>query len=176
MLSLFLLALALSLDAFSVCLGLGMQRLRLKRIFWIGFVIGCFHLIMPFAGIVIGKILSNTLESYTQVIGGGILILIGAQMFFGAFVEEKKLLIQPIGIGLLVLALTVSIDSFSVGFGLGLSGVRTVFALLLFAVTSAMFAWIALITGRRVRHILGRYSEIFGGIILFIFGLNILFT
>ena len=174
LLSLILMAQALGLDAFSVCLGLGMQRLRLKRILWIGFVIGCFHILMPFIGMFIGKIISPQLDSYTQLVSGIILFFIGAQMFFSAFTEEKKLLFPPVGIGLMLLAFTVSIDSFTVGFGLGISGVRMVLALLLFGISSAILAWTALLLGRRVHGFLGRYSELLGGSILCGFGISIL--
>lgn len=167
-------ALALGMDAFSVCLGLGMQKLRLKRILWISIVVGSFHITMPLIGIVLGKMIAAPLESYTQLISGIILFFIGAQMFFGAFKEEKKLLLPPIGIGLLLLAFTVSIDSFTIGFGLGVSGVRTALALFLFGCSSALLACLALLISRRVQGVLGRYSELLGGSILSGFGIYVL--
>ncbi len=174
-LSLILLAQALALDAFSICLGIGMQRLRLRRILWISLVVGSFHVLMPFLGIVLGKMIAAPLESYTQLVSGIILFIIGAQMFFGAFTEEKKLLIPPAGLGLFILAITVSMDSFTVGFGLGISGVRIMLALLLFGFFSALFSCLALLIGRRVQGFLGRYSELFGGSILCGFGLGFIF-
>ena len=83
-------AMALGMDAFSVCLGLGMQKLRLKRILWISIVIGAFHIVMPLFGILLGKMIAGPLESYAQVVSGVILFFIGTQMFFGAFKQEKN--------------------------------------------------------------------------------------
>ncbi|MCM3741473.1 manganese efflux pump MntP family protein [Oceanobacillus luteolus] len=176
LLVLIFMAQALALDAFSVCLGLGMQQLRLKRILWISLIIGAFHIIMPFIGILLGKMASAPFESYAQLISSMLLIFIGAQMFFSAFTEEKKMLIQPIGIGLLILAFTVSMDSFTVGFGLGLAGVKVVLALILFGLSSAFLSGLALLIGRHVQGVLGRYSELLGGSILVGFGLYVLFA
>lgn len=165
---------ALALDAFSVCLGLGMQQIRLKRILWISLVIGGFHILMPFLGIVLGKIASAPFENYAQLISGILLVFIGSQMFFGAFTEEKKLVIQPVGIGLLILAFTVSMDSFTVGFGLGIADVKVALVLTLFGLISAFLSCFALLIGRHVQGFLGKYSELLGGSILFGFGLFVL--
>src|SRR5699024_2646038 len=175
LLSLLFLAFALGMDAFSICLGLGMQKLRLKRILWISLVIGSFHMLMPLIGIIIGKMIVGQLESYAQLFSGLILLFIGAQMFFGAFKEEKKLLFPPVGFGLFVLAFTVSTDSFTVGLGLGLSEMHVILAFLLFGASSAILSCIALMVGRSVRGFLGRYSELLGGSILSGFGIYFLF-
>lgn len=168
-------AMALGMDAFSVCLGLGMQQLRLKRILWIGLTIGGFHIIMPLLGIILGKMIAGPLESYAQLVSGVILFFIGTQMFFGAFKQEKNPLLPPFGFGLFLLALTVSLDSFTIGFSLGISGVRVILALFLFGLCSAMLSIIALWIGRKVQGFLGRYSELLGGSILIGFGMQILF-
>lgn len=173
--SLIFMAIALGMDAFSISLGIGMQQLRLKRIALIGLVIGLFHIIMPFIGIVLGKAISAQIGHLTILVGGMLMVGIGAQMFFSAFNHEMKKVVQPIGIGLLFLAFTVSIDSFSVGLSLGMSGVKTAITLLLFGVTSTILTWAGMLLGRKVRGLLGTYSEILGGSILCAFGLHILF-
>ncbi|GAA0436275.1 manganese efflux pump MntP family protein [Lentibacillus halophilus] len=173
--SLMLMAMALGMDAFSVSLGLGMQKLRLKRIALIGIIIGFFHVLMPFIGILLGQAISSQIGDYTVLAGGLLLFGIGAQMVFSAFNHETPQLAQPVGIGLLFFALSVSLDSFSVGLSLGLSNVRTVVTLLAFGTTSMVLTWIGLILGRKVHGLLGVYSEILGGSILCGFGLYILF-
>src|SRR5690625_4335764 len=153
--SLIFMAAALGMDAFSVSLGIGMQRLRLKRIALIGLIIGLFHIIMPFIGIVLGKVISTQIGHFTTLAGGLLMIGIGAQMFFSAFNHEMKNIVQPTGIGLLFLAFTVSIDSFSVGLSLGISGVKTAIALLLFGGSSTILTWIGMLLGRKVRGLVG---------------------
>ncbi len=173
--SLLFLAVALGLDAFSICLGLGMQRLRLKRIAIIGMVIGAFHIVMPSIGIFLGKVISGQIGHWTELAGGVLLFVIGAQMFFSAFSHEKQRVIQPIGAGLLLLAFSVSMDSFSVGLSLGISGVKTALALGLFGLISMLISWAGMLLGRKVRGVLGVYSEILGGSILIGFGIRLIF-
>ncbi|MFD2761018.1 manganese efflux pump MntP [Lentibacillus juripiscarius] len=173
--SLMFMAIALGMDAFSVSLGLGMQKIRLKRIALIGIIIGFFHMLMPFIGILLGQAISTQIGEYTVLAGGLLLFGIGAQMVFSAFNHEAPQLAQPAGIGLLFFALSVSLDSFSVGLSLGLSDVRTVVTLLMFGTASMILTWAGLIFGRKVHGFLGVYSEILGGSILCGFGLHVLF-
>ncbi|WP_077329350.1 manganese efflux pump MntP [Virgibacillus siamensis] len=173
--SLLFMAVALGMDAFSVSLGLGMREIRLKRIAIIGLVIGLFHVLMPFIGILVGQAISEQIGRYAVLAGGLLLIGIGAQMVFSAFNHETRSFVNPVGTGLLVLAFSVSLDSFSVGLSLGMSQVKTVIALLAFGAASMMLTWAGMILGRKVHGLLGVYSEILGGSILCGFGLNMLF-
>lgn len=173
-LSLLFMAFALGMDAFSVSLGMGMQRLRLKRIAIIGIAIGMFHIMMPFFGILLGQAISGKIGDFTNIAGGFLLIGIGIQMMINAFIKEESKMMQPIGFGLLIIAFTVSLDSFSVGLSLGMSGVKTAVALFLFGAMSTFLTWVGLLLGRKVHHFLGIYSELLGGSILCGFGLKIL--
>lgn len=169
------LAFAMGLDAFSVSLGLGMQRMRLKRVALIGLIIGLFHILMPFIGMILGKMISSQLNEMAALAGGLLLVGIGLQMLFSAFNHEEKKFIKPIGTGLIFLAFGVSIDSFPVGLSLGISGVKTAMALLLFGVVSTLLSWLGMLLGRKMYGYLGVYSQMLGGSILVVFGLNIMF-
>ncbi|MUV37402.1 putative manganese efflux pump MntP [Lentibacillus sp. JNUCC-1] len=68
--SLLFMALALGMDAFSVSLGMGMQRLRLKRIALISLTVGAFHVMMPAAGIAAGHVLSGQIDQIAALAGG----------------------------------------------------------------------------------------------------------
>lgn len=173
-------AFAVSMDAFSVSLGLGMQKLRFKRIIIIGLVIGFFHIMFPLLGMSFGKILSEKIGNFTTFSGGFLLIIIGAHMFFSAFMHsnqnQPKTFIQPVGFGLIILATTVSIDSFSIGLSLGMTGMQFVLTLILFGITGVLLTWCGLFIGRKVYGFLGAYSELLGGSILIAFGIQILFA
>lgn len=168
-------AFAIGMDAFSVSLGIGMQRIRLRRIAFIGIVFGIFHVMMPSFGIVLGQIISTKIGHWTTLLGGSLLIVIGVHMLLSAFNREIKLNFNPTGIALITLALIVSIDSFSVGLGLGLSGAKILVVLMFFGTASMFLTWLGLLLGTKVHGFLGAYSEILGGSILCGFGLNILF-
>lgn len=175
LITLSLMAIALGMDAFSIGLGMGMIPLRLRRIATIGVIVGVFHVMMPFLGIVLGQFLSSQFGSYTTIGGGILLLLIGTQMFTSSFKKDSNPTLKPVGFGLILFALSVSLDSFSVGLSLGMSGVRTVLSLLLFGFFSMVLTWLGLLLGNKVRGVLGKYSEMFGGSILCSFGLQLIF-
>ncbi|WP_222599221.1 manganese efflux pump MntP [Aquibacillus kalidii] len=174
LMSLLFMAIALGMDAFSVGLGMGMQALRLKRIFIVGITVGIFHILMPFFGIVLGKFISTKLEGFA-VLGGGLLLFgLGVMMVLNSFNREDKAM-SPVGLGLILFSLSVSLDSFSVGLSLGMSGVKVALALLLFGFASTVLTWTGLLLGRKARGLLGVYSELLGGSILCGLGLKIIF-
>jgi len=175
LISISFMAVALGMDSFSVSLGLGMQQLRLKRIAFIGIVIGSTHLLMPFMGILLGMFISVRIGHYTVLVGGLLLAGIGVHMIFNAFHKKPHRFVQTTGIGLIIFALSVSMDSFSVGLSLGMSGVKAIFAIFMFGFVSMVLTWTGLLLGRKMHGLLGIYSEILGGSILFAFGLQVLF-
>ena len=171
-----MMAFALGMDAFSVALGMGLLRLRLKQIFYIGITIGIFHIIMPLLGMFVGRFLSYQFGSIASYIGGVLLLMLGIQMIVTSFRKENDSFISPMGIGLIFFAFSVSLDSFSVGLSLGIYGVRTLLMIVLFGLFSMVLTWVGLMLGRHFQQWLGAYSEALGGSILFAFGLKLLFS
>ncbi|MFN7252083.1 MAG: manganese efflux pump MntP family protein [Anaerobacillus sp.] len=171
-----IMAFALGMDAFSLAIGMGMLGLRYKHIFKIGITIGAFHVIMPFLGIVIGKFLTQYFGFLAIMIGGALLIILGLQMLYSALFSDEynEKILQPQGIGLLLFALSVSVDSFSVGLSLGMIGAKTVITLLSFGFMSMTLSWLGLIIGKKVQGYIGVYGELLGGFILLGFGIKLL--
>ncbi|HAQ07099.1 MAG TPA: hypothetical protein DCR24_06105 [Bacillus bacterium] len=174
LLTLILMAFALGMDAFSVGLGMGMFRLTKRHIFKIGVTIGLFHVWMPLLGMVAGRFLSEQFGAIAGYIGGLLLILLGIQMIWSTFKEEEINIISPVGKGLLIFALSVSLDSFSVGLTLGIYGARTLLVLVCFGIAAMVLTWAGLVIGRKVQGWLGTYSVALGGSILLAFGLKLL--
>ncbi|MBM7645373.1 putative Mn2+ efflux pump MntP [Scopulibacillus daqui] len=173
--TLFLMATALGMDAFSIGMGMGMLELRLKQMMKIGIVIGVFHVVMPLLGMLVGFFLSHHFGSIAAMIGGVLLLLLGAQMMLASLTnKEDKPLVQPIGFGLFIFAVSASLDSFSVGLSLGIFGARVLLTIFMFGFMSMILTWLGLMIGQKAQRFLGRYSEAFGGFILFTFGLKIL--
>ncbi|WP_042463580.1 manganese efflux pump MntP [Neobacillus dielmonensis] len=172
--TLMIMAAALGMDAFSVGLGMGMYKLRLRRIFEIGLTIGLFHVMMPLAGITAGKFLSEKFGSFASLIGGLLLILLGLQMIWSSLKSDDEKVITPVGFGLLLFALSVSLDSFSVGLTLGIYGAKTVLVLLCFGLAATTLTWAGLLLGKKVRGWMGSYSEALGGAILLAFGIKLM--
>jgi manganese efflux pump family protein len=172
--TLFLMAFALGMDAFSIGIGMGLIKLRYRQIAKIGITIGIFHMLMPLGGMILGKMLSDHFGSIAAIIGGLLLLILGVQMILASLRESHEPLVTPVGIGLLIFAISVSLDSFSVGLSLGIFGTRTVLTILMFGLMSMVLTWLGLLVGRKVQVWLGSYSEALGGCILLAFGLKIL--
>lgn len=172
-----IMAFALGMDAFSLSVGMGMIGLRYKHIFKIGLIIGLFHVIMPFLGVIIGRFLSQYFGMITIMIGGCLLLILGGQMIYSAVFRnnrEEKIL-KPVGIGLILFSITVSLDSFSVGLSLGMIGTKTIVTVISFGLMSMFLSWFGLIIGKKVQGYVGKYGEILGGCILLAFGIKLLF-
>lgn len=90
LITLSIMAFALGMDAFSVGLGMGMVKLRKKQIFYIGFIIGLFHVIMPLAGMAAGNMLSGLLGVLAVYIGGALLFVLGVQMLMASFKQSEE--------------------------------------------------------------------------------------
>lgn len=175
MFALIFMAVALGMDAFSISLGIGMQRIRLKRIFIIGIIIGLFHVLMPSLGILTGKLISFQIGGWAEVASGFLLFAIGAHMIFAAFNYESKQMFNISGLGLLFFGISVSMDSFSVGLSLGMSELKIILTILVFGSVSTVMTWAGLLLGRKVQDMLGAYGEILGGSVLCGFGLLTIF-
>src|SRR5699024_4945848 len=94
-------AFAIGMDAFSVSLGIGIRRIRLRRLAFIGIVFGMFHVMMPSFGILLGQIISTRIGHWTTLLGGSLRIVIGVHMLLSAFNRETKLNFNPTGIALI---------------------------------------------------------------------------
>lgn len=175
MITLTIMGSALGLDAFSVGLGMGVIQLKLKQIINIGIVIGLFHVIMPLSGMTIGYELSDNFGKVAVLIGGVLLLGIAFHMIFSTLFGKEENKFSPTGVGLLLFAFSVSVDSFSVGISLGTFGAKTWLTIILFGVISTILTWAGLLLGRRVEKELGKFGELLGGSFLLIFGLKLLF-
>ncbi|MBO1004801.1 manganese efflux pump MntP [Pseudogracilibacillus auburnensis] len=173
--TLLIMAFAVAMDAFSVSLGLGLYKFRLRRIFYIGITVGIFHIMMPLLGIFTGHLLSDTFGKITNYIGGILLIILGVQMIISCFSDDDRALIAPMGfVSLMLFSLLISLDSFSAGLSLGMYGVRAAIAVICFGIVASVLTWSGLLLGRRAHYFIGTYSEVLGGSILVAFGIKLL--
>ncbi|HJV45247.1 MAG TPA: manganese efflux pump MntP family protein [Bacillota bacterium] len=175
--TIFLIGFALGMDAFSLGIGLGMLGVRLKTIAKVSMVIGFFHILMPLAGIVAGIFLSSFVGHIASFVGGLILCFLGANMLWGSFFNKHedhsdRSFNQTKGIGLLLFALSVSLDALSVGFTFGLFEVDISLALIIFGLLGMFMSAAGLLLGRFVGDRLGGFGEALGGVIILGFGIK----
>ncbi len=165
----------LSMDAFSLAILYGTLSLPKKKMLTLSILVGIFHFFMPLFGYACGKTLLNFISINPHVLMGVIFCLIAIQMFFSLSKEEELLPLEGI-ITLLLFAFTVSIDSFSIGIGLGGFSGNIFIAPLIFSLTSFTFTISGLVLGKKINKIVGNISTLIGSLLLFILGLYYFFT
>lgn len=171
-----LIAVALGMDAFSLCVGIGMKGIRLLHVAKIGAAIAAFHVIMPLAGFFMGKYVSTLFGDVAVMIGGGLLILLGAHMIYSSVRGGNAPSFHTGSLfGLLTFAISVSVDSLSVGVSLGVFATDLIATVLLFGGMGGLLSVLGLLLGRRVGQLIGESGEAIGGAILLLFGLLFLF-
>ncbi|PTM56767.1 manganese efflux pump MntP family protein [Desmospora activa] len=179
LITLFIIATAMGMDAFSLGLGMGMRGILLRQVMLTSVSVGFFHMFMPMVGIAIGRILGVLVEQIAVMIGGGLLIFLGINMVYQAWGKSRANTsnntanVSSIW-GVLLFSLSVSLDSLSAGFSLGLFEVDTILAVLLFGWISMLMAGTGLLLGRHVSTWIGGYGEAVGGMILIGLGLRFL--
>jgi putative Mn2+ efflux pump MntP len=172
-----IMAVALGMDAFSLGIGIGLKGIRLLDILKISLVIGFFHIVMPLMGMFMGQYVSTLLGGVAAIAGGALLILLGSHMIYSSVRGESvKSFDHRTLWGLFVFALSVSIDSFSVGVSLGMFSGDLLLTVLMFGMFGLFMSMTGLLLGQRAGHWAGEYGEAFGGVILLAFGIKFLLS
>lgn len=172
LMTLLLMAAALGMDALSLGIGVGLKGIRLLTILKVSIIVAVFHTILPLLGMFMGKYFSMILGELAVTVGGGLLILLGAHMIYSAFLGDgvQSIVFQNLW-GLLIIALMVSLDSFSVGVSMGMVVDDIWLTVILFGFFGGALAMLGLLIGRKFGHWTGNYGEALGGIVLLAFGL-----
>lgn len=170
LISIILIGIALSMDTFSLSLGVGMFNVSNKKALKLASIVGIMHFIMPFIGMMVGSKLLQIFEIKYDILLGFILIIIALQMIIDIIRHEEEKFNLSI-IGMFVFAFGVSLDSFSLGMGLKAITDNIYMAMSVFAICSASFTFMGVVIGRFANKLLGIYANILGAIILFVLGL-----
>lgn len=176
--TLFITAVGLSMDAFavSICKGLAMKKLSLKKALIIGLWFGGFQALMPTAGYLLGTRFEQYVTAIDHWIAFILLGLIGANMVKEALSkEDENEANDSVDVKtMFLLAIATSIDALAVG---------VTYAFLRVSIIPAV-SFIGTITfllsaaGVKVGNVFGmKYksrAELAGGVILILMGLKIL--
>ncbi|HHY14140.1 MAG TPA: manganese efflux pump [Thermoanaerobacterales bacterium] len=175
--TLLILAIALGTDAISVAVAVCMDGVEKKEVIVTSLTVGIFHVVMPLIGLYLGKIASGFFGNLASLVGAIILILLGGNMIRESIKYKKDSpCFDLTGWNLIILALCVSVDSFSVGFGLGtFFSMGTSVVVLTIGVISALMTGAGMIIGKYLGRIIGDNAKIVGGIVLIFIGLKIIF-
>lgn len=171
------LAIALSMDAFAVSIGLGAKNrgrivlLALQS----GLYFGVFQALMPLIGYMGGKGVLGWVEAYAPWIAFFLLVLIGGKMIYESLTEGIEEDIAAITHKvMLMLAIATSIDAMAAGFSLTLLEVNPLLACALIGATTFVFSIVGVFVGAHGDIWLESKAELAGGVVLILIGLKML--
>ena len=170
----FFIAISLSVDAFSLSLSLGTTSPNTIQIIKLSLIIGIFHFIMPTNGSLIGNIISHKIIISSNVISFIIFIYLAIEIYKNKESQEKYNCLTLSTI--ILIALTVSIDSFSVGIALGITKEVTIMASIIFMITTSFFTLLGLILGKALKNKYHEKAMMLGMVLLLLIALKYLFA
>lgn len=171
LLTAFIVAVSLSMDAFSLALIYGTFNIDNKKVILISIMVGIFHFFMPLMGYTFGDTLSNLISPNIDLFMAIIFIYLGIQMFISIFKDEEVEMINSF-LSVILFAFTVSIDSFTVGVGLGLDNNKNYLNFLIFSIVSSIFTYLGLKLGTILSNKFGKFSMFIGSITLILLGIS----
>lgn len=177
LLTLFITAVGLSMDAFavSVCKGLAMKKINLKKACIVGLWFGGFQAMMPLLGYLLGSQFKQYVEAVDHWIAFVLLVLIGINMIKEALSKDEEKADDSLSFKtMLLLAVATSIDALAVGITYAFLQVDIVPAVSFIGIITFTLSAV----GVKVGNVFGmKYksgAELAGGIILVLIGTKIL--
>ena len=174
---LLLIAIGLSMDAFSVsiCKGLTTKKFSWRMALVCGLWFGFFQALMPIIGYFLGAQFQEMIEAYDHWIAFGLLFLIGANMIREAVWGKEESQDGSLGFKtMLLLAIATSIDALAVGVSFACIRVKLWSSVIVIGLTTFAFS----VLGVKIGNVFGsKYEKSAGiicGIILILIGLKIL--
>jgi len=178
-LELLLIAVGLSMDAFSVsiCKGLTTKKFSWRMAIICALWFGGFQVMMPVIGYFLGAQFEDFIDSYAHWIAFGLLFLVGANMIREAVWDDKEEEEKSNSLDfktMFFLAIATSIDALAVGVSFACIQVKLWSSVLIIGLTTFIFS----VLGVKIGNVFGSKYEksagIIGGIILILIGLKIL--
>ena len=129
-LSIFAIAVALAMDAFTVAIvgGLVLDPLTKRQVFRFGFHFGFFQALMPVVGWLAGAKVAPYIAAWDHWVAFALLAFVGARMLLPFRDSKDPQIPDPTrGVSLLILSLATSMDALAVGFSLALLEVRILY-------------------------------------------------
>ncbi len=175
-LSLFLIAVGLSMDAFAVaiCKGLATRKLKLSNAFIVGLYFGGFQILMPLAGYLLANRFEKYITSFDHWIAFALLSIIGISMIRESRSEAEKLDDSFTVKVMLPLAVATSIDALAAGVSFAFLGVNIIQSVLFIGVITFTLSTIGVYVGNIFGAKYKSGAELCGGIVLVAMGVKIL--
>ncbi len=167
---LIIVAVSLSMDAFSLSLAYGTLNLPKKSILVLSIIVGIYHFFMPLLGLCVGNTIMSFIQINPDIIVSIVLTFIGIEMIIESFKKEEKVKQMNI-FEMIIFGFAVSIDSFSVGIGMKAMHITPIVCSLVFSIFSFIFTYIGLLFGKKISSLIGKLATFLGGLTLIIIGI-----
>ena len=145
--SLFIIGVSLSMDTFSISLSIGTFNISKKKTIFLCTLVGIMHFCMPLIGTVLGNKIVTFLNINVNFLLGIILIIIGIEMIIDLIKDEDKFFELNI-FNMLLVSLSVSLDSFSTGLGLSAITDNYLLSGFIFSICASCFTFLGLLIGK----------------------------
>ena len=136
-------------------------------------MVGIFHFFMPLLGYQIGELILKLIKINPDILVGIIFIVLSLQMLISLKKEEKIKVLTNV-VSIIFFAFTVSIDSFSIGIGLGITDTNMLIPCIMFSTVSAIFTYIGVNLGTKLVNKFGNITTLIGSITLLLLGISYL--
>lgn len=164
MLSIFLIGVALSMDAFSIALSIGTTHLSKNRFILIPIVVSIMHFVMPLIGLFLGNQILSVININPKIIMTIILLYLAFLMYKDRN-NDKVTKINSL-LSIFLYALSVSLDSFSVGIGLKALTDKIIIPPIIFSLCAGTITYMGLILGKYSQKVWKEKASLIGIILL----------
>lgn len=180
--TIFLIAIALAVDAFAVAIATGicLPRVSFRHMFRLAWHFGLFQAGMNIIGWLAGLSIRTTIERFDHWLAFGLLVIVGGRMIKEALeadTSKESCDRDPTrGRNLLLLSVATSIDALAVGLSFAVLKISIWFPALVIGMVATAGTAIGIHLGHAVGSAtkLGRNVEVIGGLVLIGIGVNIL--
>ncbi|MGV8960180.1 MAG: manganese efflux pump MntP [Stenotrophomonas sp.] len=183
--SILLIGIAMSTDAFAAAIGKGaaMRRPRLPDALRAGLIFGTIEALTPVIGWLLGRAFAGYLEAWDHWIAFGLLGALGAHMIIAGLrpdPDAESLPTQDDGRHhsfwlLAATGLATSIDAMAVGVGLAFLDVNIAVVAAVIGLCTLIMVTLGIMLGRALGSLVGKRAEVIGGVILIVIGASILY-
>ena len=167
MLSIFLIGVALSMDAFSIALSIGTTHLSKNRFILIPIVVSIMHFVMPLIGLFLGNQILSVININPKIIMTIILLYLAFLMYKDRN-NDKVTKINSL-LSIFLYAISVSLDSFSVGIGLKALTDKILIPPIIFSLCAGTITYMGLILGKYSQKVWQEKASLIGIILLIFF-------
>ena len=169
-------AVSMSVDAFIASLGRGAQHRRpgFGLALRTGLLFGVIEALTPLIGWAMGVVASQYVQQVDHWIAFGLLAAVGGRMLMQALRAQEESAPPPGGWALIATAVGTSIDAMAVGVSLACLEVNIVIIALAIGLATTVMSAAGILAGRLVGLRFGRWAEGLGGVALAGLGLMIL--